>query len=196
MNLLIPASNGNTPLSPEELAELIPNLATKEELNEWERENILSARVWALRARTTANDIVRDEYIRKLHKQMFGQTWKWAGRYRRTDKNIGIPFPDIPEQLGVLCGDVRYWIDHATYSIDEIAVRYHHRLVFIHPFPNGNGRHGRLVADLLVMRLGRPVFTWGSSDLVKPDVFRERYLEAIRTADMGDIRPILEFARA
>jgi Fic-DOC domain mobile mystery protein B len=196
MNLLIPASNGNTPLSPEELAELIPNLATKEELNEWERENILSARVWALRARTTANDIVQDEYIRKLHKQMFGQTWKWAGRYRRTDKNIGIPFPEIPEQLGVLCGDVRYWIDHATYSIDEIAVRYHHRLVFIHPFPNGNGRHGRLVADLLVMRLGRPVFTWGSSDLVKPDVFRERYLEAIRTADMGDIRPILEFARA
>ncbi len=196
MNLLIPASNGNTPLSPEELAELIPNLATKGELNEWERENILSARVWALRARTTANDIVRDEYIRKLHKQMFGQTWKWAGRYRRTDKNIGIPFPEIPEQLGVLCGDVRYWIDHATYSIDEIAVRYHHRLVFIHPFPNGNGRHGRLVADLLVMRLGRPVFTWGSSDLVKPDVFRERYLEAIRTADMGDIRPILEFARA
>jgi Fic-DOC domain mobile mystery protein B len=196
MNLLTPASNGNTPLSPEELAELIPNLATKEELNEWERENILSARVWALRARTTANDIVQDEYIRKLHKQMFGQTWKWAGRYRRTDKNIGIPFPEIPEQLGVLCGDVRYWIDHATYSIDEIAVRYHHRLVFIHPFPNGNGRHGRLVADLLVMRLGRPVFTWGSSDLVKPDVFRERYLEAIRTADMGDIRPILEFARA
>jgi len=140
MNLLIPTSDGNTPLSPEELAELIPNLATKEELNEWERQNILSARLWALRDRSTASDIVEDEYVRKLHKKMFDQTWKWAGRYRKTDKNIGVPFPEIPERLATLFGDVRYWIDHATYSLDEIAVRYHHRLVLIHPFPNGNGR--------------------------------------------------------
>jgi Fic-DOC domain mobile mystery protein B len=196
MNLLIPTSDGNTPLSPEEVAELIPNLATKEELNEWERQNILSARLWALRDRSTASDIVEDEYVRKLHKKMFDQTWKWAGRYRKTDKNVGVPFPEIPQRLAALFGDVRYWIDHATYSLDEIAVRYHHRLVFIHPFPNGNGRHGRLVADLLVMRLGRPAFTWGRSGLVKPDVLRERYLGAIRTADMSDIRPVLEFARS
>src|SRR5579864_1983912 len=131
----------NTPLSPEELADLIPSLATKEELNEWERENILRAREWAISDRTSPTDMASDEYVRKLHLRMFDQTWKWAGQYRRTEKNIGIAVYQIREQLAALLGDVRYWIEHRTYPPDEIAVRFHYRLVAIHPFPNGNGRH-------------------------------------------------------
>lgn len=125
---------------------------------------------------------------------MFDQTWKWAGEYRRSEKSIGIPFHEIRERLRALFGDVRYWIENNTYPTDEIAVRFHHRLVLIHPFPNGNGRHARLIADVIAMKLGRPEFTWGSAHLVKEGEARTRYLEAIRAADNGDTQPLLAFA--
>ena len=137
-----------------------------------------------------------DEYVRKLHGKMFDQTWKWAGKYRRTEKNIGVPFREIRERLMALFGDVRYWIENNTYSPDEIAVRFHHRLGFIHPFPNGNGRHGRLIADVFAMKLGRPAFSWGSDYLVKEGEARNKYLEAVGAADSGDIQPLLNFARS
>jgi len=196
MTTLATTSDGNTPLSPEELADLIPNLATKEELNEWERENILRGREWAVGDRTSPTDMVSDEYVRKLHKKMFDETWKWAGDYRHTEKNIGVSVHEIRERLMALFGDTRYWIENGTYLPDEIAVRFHHRLVFVHPFPNGNGRHARLIADIIAMKLGRPAFTWGSTNLVKEGEARTTYLEAIRAADEGDIQPLLNFARS
>jgi Fic-DOC domain mobile mystery protein B len=196
MTTLASKSDGNTPLSPEELADLIPNLATKEELNEWERENILRAREWAVGDRTTAVDVPSDDCVRKLHAKMFDQTWKWAGEYRRTEKNLGVPAHEIRERLMALFGDARYWIENNTYSPDEIAVRFHHRLVLIHPFPNGNGRHARLIADIIAMKLGRRPFTWGSANLVKEGEARTTYLQAIRAADDGDIQPLLNFARS
>lgn len=196
MTTLATTSDGNTPLSPEELADLIPNLATKEELNEWERENILRGREWAVGDRTSPTDMVSDEYVRKLHKKMFDETWKWAGDYRQTEQNIGVSVHEIRERLMALFGDTRYWIENGTYLPDEIAVRFHHRLVFIHPFPNGNGRHARLIADMIAMKLGRPAFTWGSANLVKEGEARTTYLEAIRAADDGDIQPLLNFARS
>ena len=196
MTTLANTSNGNTPLSPEELTDLIPNLATKEELNEWERENILRGREWALGDRTTAPDMASDDYVRKLHAKMFDQTWRWAGEYRHSEKNIGMPFHEIREQLMALFGDVRYWIKSNTYPPDEIAVRFHHRLVLVHPFPNGNGRHARLISDVIAIKLSRPALTWGSANLVKEGEARTRYLEAIRAADNGDIQPLLTFARS
>jgi Fic-DOC domain mobile mystery protein B len=196
MTTLATISDGNTPLSPEELVDLIPNLATKEELNEWERENILHAREWAVGDRTAAVNLASDDYVRRLHTKMFDQTWKWAGEYRLSEKNIGVQFSEIRERLMTLFGDVRYWIQNSTYSPDETAVRFHHRLVFIHPFPNGNGRHARLVADVLVMRLGRPSLTWGSANLVEVGEVRTKYLDTIRAADNGDIQPLLGFARS
>jgi len=193
MTQLMITGDGNTPLSPEELADLIPNLATREELNEWERENILRAREWAVGDRTGSNDMAGDEYVRKLHQKMFDQTWKWAGQYRRTERNIGNSVQEIREKLVALFGDVRYWIANQTFSPDEIAVGFHHRLVAIHPFPNGNGRHARLMADLFLMKLGRPAFTWGSRELVRQGEARARYLDAVRAADNGDMQPLLEF---
>src|SRR5882757_5247093 len=175
--------DASTPLSPEEIASLIPNLATREELNEWERENILQARAWANADRTEPIRMSSDEYIRKLHAKMFDQTWKWAGDYRRTEKNLGVPVHEIRERLAALFGDIRYWIENSTYSPDEIAVRFHHRLVSIHAFPNGNGRHARLVADVLVIKLARPGFTWGAVNLITPGETRAEYLDALRAAD-------------
>jgi Fic-DOC domain mobile mystery protein B len=191
------APEGNTPLTPEELVDLIPALATKEELNEFERENILVAERWAMSGRNIkALDPLSDDYIRKLHRKMFDQTWRWAGTYRNTEKNIGVGVGEIRESLMILLQDARYWIENRSYPIDEIVARFHHRLVFIHPFPNGNGRHGRLIADVLAVRLGVTRFSWGRNDLRHANEARQRYLQALRAADKHDIRLLLEFVRS
>ncbi len=194
---LFTTGEGNTPLSPDEQADLIPNLATKEELNQWERENIIVAYSWALNTRTLARaNALSEPYIRELHRRMFNQTWKWAGLYRTTEKNIGILHHQIREQLAVLIGDTSYWIEHSTFSADEIAIRFHHRLVFIHPFANGNGRHARLMADVLAKLQGRPEFTWNGADIVAQGNIRRGYIEALQAADRNDIEPLLSFARS
>ena len=188
--------DGNTLLSPDEEADLIPSLATKQELNEWERLNIVEAYAWAFERRgLVRRDPLDEPYVRELHRRMFDQTWRWAGRYRTTEKNIGLPCYQLRDQLAALLGDVRYWLEHQTFPPDEIAVRLHHRLVFIHPFANGNGRHARLMADVMARRQARPVFTWGSAEIARPSDFRKAYIEALRAADANDIRPLLQFAR-
>jgi len=189
--------DGNTPLSPEEQDDLIPDLSTKEELNEWERQNILEAYGWALDLKNLRlQDPLTEPYVRELHLRMFDQTWKWAGIYRSTEKHIGIPHYQIREALAALLGDARYWVEHQTFEADELAVRFHHRLVSIHPFANGNGRHSRLIADVLVQRQGRPVFTWGGADIVRAGDFRRSYIDALRAADKNDMQPLLTFARS
>jgi Fic-DOC domain mobile mystery protein B len=194
---LFTAGDGNTPLSPDEQADLIPDLTTKEELNEWERQNILEAAAWAFEPRNlNRHDPFSEPYGRALHLRMFDQTWRWAGLYRTTEKNIGMPHFQIREALPALLGDVRYWVEHRTFEPDELAVRFHHRLGWIHPFANGNGRHARLIADVVAQRLGRPVFPWGSADIGKTGDFRGRYINALRAADKRDIQPLLAFARS
>ncbi len=125
---------------------------------------------------------------------MFDQTWKWAGTYRKTEKNIGVALHLILESIGNLLGDARFWLEHETYPIHELAVRFHHRLVWIHPFPNGNGRHARLVADLMTRKYGGKDLTWGSKELVAEGNARHAYLEALRAADAGDLRPLTLFS--
>jgi Fic-DOC domain mobile mystery protein B len=196
MSLFV-TGEGNTPLSPGEQDDLIPDLVTKEELNEWERQNILEAYEWAFDRRNLhRHDSFTESYVRELHRRMFDQTWKWAGRYRTSEKNIGIAHYQIRETLVALLGDARYWIEHATFEPDELAIRFHHRLVLIHPFANGNGRHARLMADVFLERQGRPVFTWGGADIVRAGDFRRGYIDALRAADKNDLEPLLVFARS
>lgn len=197
VNLDYPA--GATPLDADELASLIPaHLTTQAELNEWEQLNIGEGDKWARRQR---KDILGEDFLRQLHRRMFGETWKWAGEFRKSDKNIGVDWRYIGVELKKLFDDVRYQIEHATFAADEIAVRFHHRLVAIHAFPNGNGRHARLMADLLAERLGQPRFTWGSRRLVNESLtdaspVRRDYIAALQAADARDIAPLLAFARS
>ncbi|MBL0167273.1 MAG: mobile mystery protein B [Propionivibrio sp.] len=185
---------GATPLDADELASLIPgHIATQGELNEWEHANIVQGDQWARKQR---KEILNDTFVRQLHKQMFGETWRWAGEFRKSNKNIGIDWPKISVELRKLLDDVHYQIEHASCPPDEIAVRFHHRLVAIHPFPNGNGRHARLMADLLVERLGQPRFTWGSRSLVDAGETRQAYIAALQAADARDYAPLLAFARS
>jgi len=163
----------------------------------WERQNILEACTWGLEPRNlNRHDPFTEAYVREWHLRMFDQTWKRAGTYRNTEKNIGISHYQIREALSALLRDARYWVEHQAFEPDELAIRFHHRLVWIHPFANGNGRHARLMADVIVRKQGRPVFTWSGADIVRAADFRRSYIDALRAADKNDIRPLLAFARA
>lgn len=183
-----------TPLTPEERAALIPTYITlRPELNEVEQIGIDEANLWAF---SRKRDVLDEDFLKQLHKRMFGKVWRWAGEFRTTPRNIGIDAWNIAPELRVLLDNVRYWIENNTYSSDEIAVRFHHKLVFIHPFPNGNGRHARLAADILVTQLVQPRLTWGSGNLVAVDELRKRYVTALQSADREDIGPLMAFARS
>lgn len=194
MALTIEYPIGSTPLDADELFALIPgHITTQKELNEWEQLNILQGELWSTQHQ---KDFLTESFIRKLHQKMFGATWAWAGRFRTSNKNIGIEWHQIPVQLRKLLEDVKYHIEQKTYPPDEIAVRFHHRLVSIHPFPNGNGRHARMCADLLIQKLGLPRFSWGGGNLIDATETREKYIAALRSADNHDIKPLLLFARS
>jgi Fic-DOC domain mobile mystery protein B len=183
---------GATPIDPDEAAGLMPaHITLQSELNEYEEANILQATEW-LFARRRGDPLDR-RFVYAVHRRMFDQTWKWAGRPRRSDKNLGVSWAEIPVNLHQMLGDVRAQIEHRAYSPFEIAARYHHRLVAIHVFPNGNGRHARLMADLLLKELAGQQFEWGRDSLVAMSELRARYIAALRAADAGDFRPLLGF---
>lgn len=184
-----------TPLGPEERDGLLQTWITyRSELNEAEQTNIAAGAAWAYRQRR--RDILAEEFIKPLHAKMFGDVWAGAGDFRRTERNIGIDPARIPVELRMVLDDARYWVENETYPPDEIAVRLHHRLVAIHPFPNGNGRTTRLLADLLAVRLKQEPFTWGRVSLTDVSETRARYIAALRAADDHDITPLIEFARS
>jgi Fic-DOC domain mobile mystery protein B len=187
-------NDGATLLSAEEREGLIPTYITlRRELNEAEEANILEAETWAF---SRKRDVLDERFLRSLHKRMYGNVWRWAGEYRTSGKNIGVDAYRIPTELRQLIDDCRHWIEHGTYAPDEIAARFHHRLVFIHCYPNGNGRHARLATDLLLKALGRDRFSWGSVDLDHEGAVRERYIAALRAADKHNFAPLIAFVRS
>jgi len=186
---------GATPLDPELLEDLIPDITTQAQLNEFEQLNIAHALTWARLSATFRRALLTTRGLQALHRKMFDGTWKWAGSLRTRETNIGIRPRDIPVELRTLCDDTTCWIDNETFAWPELAVRFHHRLVSIHPFPNGNGRHARLAADLLLEFNGQPTLAWGdNSDLATASETRSRYIKALQAADRGDLNPLVAFA--
>ena len=187
---------GATPLDSDEAQGLLlSHVTNRSELDRWEQENIVEAETWAFRR--TPRDILTEGFIKRLHKRMFGNVWRWAGKQRDTGKNIGAPAWQIDTELHNLCADCATWIEYNTYPPDEIAVRFHHRLTAIHPFPNGNGRHARLMTDILLVHLLKQQrFSWGSGNLVNPGDCRQQYINALRAADGHDNAPLLAFVRS
>jgi Fic-DOC domain mobile mystery protein B len=184
----------NTPLTAEEREGLIPSYITlRHELNEAEQVNIGAALQWS---NSRNHDVLNRDFLCDLHRRMFEDVWRWAGRYRTTARNIGVEAHRIVQDVQHAIDDARYWTQNGTYPPDEIAVRFSHRLVGIHPFPNGNGRFSRLAGDLLTQQLGQPPFSWGRANLADASEIRARYVQALRAADNHDIRPLLIFARS
>lgn len=186
-----------TPISEEENEGLlIKTISTRSELDEFEQQNIESAVEWTLRQNFNSNKILTNNFMLEVHKRMFNRTWKWAGTIRKTNKNIGVEKFQITQELKKLFDDCKYWIENDTFLSDKIAIMFKHRLVSIHPFPNGNGRHSRLCADILISHVFKEkVFSWGALNLTKPGESRKLYLEAIHAADQGNIEPLIVFAR-
>ena len=193
MKLEYPA--GATPIDGDELAALIPDIHRQSELNQFERENIRSAIRWAAKSRKLRKELYSIDGIKLLHRRMFGDVWKWAGIFRTTDKNIGNVQPfRIPEEVQKLCDDVRYQLEQGVDNWALLAVTFHHRLVSIHPFPNGNGRHARLAADLLLQFNGKAPLDWGYSELMDNDQIRSSYIRSLKAADGGNLAPLAAFA--
>ena len=200
MTGLGPDPDGATPLSDEDVEGLIPtHVATRSDLDEVEFDNIVTALAWARTraARMVPEDLLTYRFVFELHRRMFSDVWTWAGTQRRRETNIGVDPAQIVEQVKVVVDDARYWHEVGTFPRDEIAVRLHHRLVAVHPFPNGNGRCTRLLADLYLMACREPGLTWGGTDdLGDAGTARTTYLHALRSADLHDYEPLLAFARA
>jgi Fic-DOC domain mobile mystery protein B len=186
--------DSSTPLSPEEREGLIPSYITlRGELNEAEQANILEADAWAF---SRKRDVLDQHFLNRLHQRMYGNVWRWAGAYKKSQKNIGVEYYKIPTELRALLDDCRYWLEHDIYPSDEIAARFHHRLVSIHCYPNGNGRHARLAADLMLTSLKRDRFSWGSANLIDAGATRATYVAALRAADNHDYGPLFAFVRS
>ena len=187
---------GATPLDPDEAAGLVPtHITTQGDLNAWEQVNIAQGDRWA--ARQKKRDLLDEGFIRELHRQMFDKTWAWAGTFRDSNISIGVDSTQVAVRLRKLLDNSKYQIENHVYDSNEMAVRFHHQLVWIHAFPNGNGRHARLMADLLAMRLGRPRLTWGGGEATITTVreLRDQYLSALRAADQGQFNDLIAFAR-
>jgi Fic-DOC domain mobile mystery protein B len=193
MNFVFPI--GATLIDRNEAAGLIPaHITLQSQLNEYEEANIVSAQEWLAARRR--GDPLNSKFLHTVHRKMFDRTWKWAGKARRTDKNIGGPWFEAPTKLHQLLGDVRAQVEYQAYPALEIATRYHHRLVAIHVFSNGNGRHARIMADLLLQQLSGERFTWGEGTLVALRELRSTYIHALREADNGDYQPLLRFVHS
>lgn len=196
MGLKFTYQEGQTPLDESEKEGLkIKTISTQNELNEFEQLNIENATQWLLQTNIKPTIVLTEKFIKKLHQKMYGDVWKWAGTFRKTNKNIGVDWTQINLQLKQLLDDTNYWIDHKTYIEAEIAIRFKHRLVAIHCFPNGNGRHSRMMADILMETVfKKDIFTWHKSNMVKANAIRKTYINALKKADMGNIIPLIEFA--
>jgi Fic-DOC domain mobile mystery protein B len=198
MGLDVEYLEGQTPLDEDEKEGLlISTIATRGDLDEFEQQNIEQAILWSLKRSFKADAVFSESFIQTVHRRMYGDVWAWAGEFRKTNKNIGVDKWQISTELRYLLDDVKYWHTNNTYNPDELAIQFKHRLVTIHCFPNGNGRHSRLLADIVVSKLyGLPVFSWGAANLVKQSDSRSAYLAAMKAADRGNIQPLLNFARA
>lgn len=193
--------DASTPLTDEIVAGLIPSwVTTRADLNEVEATNVAAGYRWLRSKRPTTTEILTTDFVQKLHQQMFGDVWDWAGAYRRTETNIGVDWWTIAVAVRQLVDDFSYRFEHAappeSTEIDLFCVEYHHRMVKIHPFPNGNGRHARACCDTLALSLGQPAFTWGRASIVTDQLARSSYIEAIRAADDGSLTSLCVFARS
>lgn len=198
MGLELAGLNGQTPIDGDEKAELrIKSISSRGELDEFEQLNIEKAVEWTMKRTLDIRNILTEAFIKELHKKMFGDVWVWAGEFRRSNKNIGVDKNLIGIEIKKLLDDCDYWIAHKVFSEDEIAVRFSHRIVSIHPFPNGNGRHSRLIADVLISHgLKKPHFSWGRTALTPSGGARSAYIQALKEADHNRYEALIRFARS
>lgn len=197
MGLEIHYFDGQTPINEEEKEGLkIKSITSQRELDEFEQLNIEKALEWTINNKFSAEKILTEKFIKEVHKKMYGDVWKWAGNFRKSNKNIGINWTIIAIELKKLLDDTHYWIQNQTFEPEHIAITFKHRIVAIHCFPNGNGRHSRMLADIIMESIfQKEVFTWQHSNMIKANETRKKYILALKQADKGNISSLIEFAK-
>jgi len=181
---------GATPI--DDVSGLIPtHISTRSELNEWETANILKAVKYHLSEKRKLT--INIQWLKKLHKEMFGESWKWAGKFRQRNLSLGIDWHNINDQIKALVDDIAYWRKNNSLSIFEQSIRIHHRLVKIHPFENGNGRHARLVSDIYLYNNNESRPIWPSDELIEKSNIRDKYISALKDADSGNYSTLKHF---
>ncbi len=197
MGFEIKYDDGQTPLDENEKEGLkIESITTQGELDEFEQLNIEKAVGWIFRTRLKPEKILTEKFIKELHRRMYVDVWRWAGEFRKSEKNIGVNWARIGIELRTLIDDTKYWVNNKTFSPQEVAIRFKHRIVSIHCFPNGNGRHSRLMADIIIESIyGMEPFSWHQSNMVKANETRMKYIRSLKEADRGNINPLIEFAK-
>lgn len=197
MTGLMDNPEGATPLDPNELSGLLyQHVSTRGELDQLEQANITEGLRWLNKQKTP--NVLTEGFVCELHKRLFSKVWQWAGSFRTTEKNIGVDPTQIAIKLRQLLDDTQYWIENKTYSPKEIGARFHHRLVFIHPFPNGNGRHARIMADAILTKLvGHAPIDWRCGHALETmNMRRRQYITALRSADAHNYALLLAFVGA
>jgi len=196
MGLAYHFEEGQTPISEEEKTGLkVKTFSLQRELDELELVNITKASLWLRKKKLSTTEVFSEAFLKQLHKRMFADVWRWAGIFRQSEKNIGVKWIMIDREVKVLCDDALFWVEHETFPPAEIALRFKHRLVSIHCFPNGNGRHSRIMADVVMEKVyNLPAFSWRAAGMVSATEERQQYIQALRAADRGELGELLAFA--
>jgi Fic-DOC domain mobile mystery protein B len=195
MGLKLEPKFGDIELSPEEMDLLIPaHISNRKQLDQAEQYNIEEAIQWLFSLRKLdAEKLFSVEFQDLLHKKMFADVWKWAGKQRSKETNIGIKPRHISVERKKLNEDALFWFENNTWDPTEMALRFHHRLVQIHCYPNGNGRHARIIADIILERLyKKEQLIWAQTDLINESEGRRAYITALKAADKGDYSLLLK----
>jgi Fic-DOC domain mobile mystery protein B len=187
--------HGETPI--DDISGLKPKgLTTRAQLNAVEARNMRKAVVRYLVIKPSRRQAPFTlEWCYKLHRQMFGEVWRWAGQKRTTELNIGVPFHRIDVDLKNLMADLAFWREKGEMDPIEQVARLHHRAVFIHPFLNGNGRWSRLLANIFQKQSTDKLTIWPEETVGNASVIREEYLAAVRSGDKGDYNPLIALHR-
>lgn len=185
--------DGSTPLDPDQIRGIkFSHLVNMGELDEVEDLNIQKGLEWLNRQK--GDDYLSMEFLCKLHEKLFGDVWKWAGTFRKVEVNLSkIKYYDVGPQLKMFFEDAKLWIEGGRMSWDEISAEMHHRLIAIHPFPNGNGRTTRIYTEYVQKRNKQAVTSWKASLNHDPKERRRVYIKSLQQADKGDFRPLIEF---
>lgn len=167
------------------------SIRTQAQLNEAEAENIRKAVMRYLAARPSRRLARFDvAWCRRLHAEMFGDVWSWAGAFRTRELNIGVPTHAIEAELHTLMEDLRAWERHGVRMLEQGA-RLHHRAVHVHPFLNGNGRWARMLANIWLKLNDEPIVEWQERIIGTESAARGEYLRAVKAADRGDYRELI-----
>ncbi len=131
-------------------------------------------------------------WMLRVHREMFGNVWTWAGKRRTTDGlTLGVPAIRVEIALEELSRDLSLWRDAPIGRQEEAAI-LHHRAVSIHPFLDCNGRWARMLSRIWQLQHTGDYTRWPETELFQgQSSLRPAYIRALQEADAGDMTALI-----